>query len=271
LSPSQRTSSLEPTPSISEEPTIDNDRSEQPSSEQSISSMQPSPQLMIKDTNQPSILTMLPTGQSSTVPSSSQLFQPTYKGSVEIMLKAKIRLQNLEQSDIPSPGPKLRKMVKLLVKSILQFLPTNLTATVLSIGGIPISRRFSHRQLTTHTGLDVQFEVTMKKECDKDYCSGEKKSAEAMYNKIASDFEKAVTSGSLTSMIQQEADLIGLVLLSDASVDAESFQALEKKVTINVSSQDDEELILSGCCQNVATIWVFIISLISWRFIFSQD
>ena len=161
--------------------------------------------------------------------------------TVEIKFEAGITLNNIRLSDIPTQKEDLTAMVRVLQSVISKFLPPGAFARILRIGSISVDRRLL-RKLDDSEGVKVEFEVTMKSECDDNECVGAQAIADEMYEDVKETINGAVSSGDLTSAIKEEALVKGVEALSDVSIDENSFEAKEKLVKVekkNLNNDDD--------------------------------
>ncbi len=204
--------------------------------------------------------TYLPTVQASLSPSVSPSTTPEV-GNVEIKFEAAITL-DMSIDDIPKEGPELTKIVNVLAQSINRFLPVGATARIISIGGISVARR---KLRSLQEGLKIEFEVIMKKQCSSASCEGSIEVAKSMYSEVTSNFEIAVTNGSLTTEIQKKASTQDIPVLKAIAVSKNSFEAKEATVkveTLNVTN-DDEPTKSSGTRWQKSRYYISAIAAIS--------
>lgn len=204
--------------------------------------------------------TYLPTVQASLSPSVSPSTTPEV-GNVEIKFEASITL-DMSIDDIPKEGPELTKIVNVLAQSINRFLPIGATARIISIGGISVA---SQKLRRLQEGLKIEFEVIMKKQCSSASCEGSSEVAKLMYSEVTSNFEIAVTNGSLTTEIQKKASTQDIPVLKAVAVSKNSFEAKEATVkveTLNVTN-DDEPPESSGTRWQKSSYYICTIAAIS--------
>jgi len=183
-------------------------------------------------TNAPSLAVDESTGTPTASPTTL-----AKNGTVEITFAASLTLNNFNASDVPLPGPELDAMVKVLEKVISDFLPTGALAKILRIGGISVARRLL-RQLEEQESVDIEFEVKMKRECQTSECADADQISNDMYEDVVGDFSDAVSSGSLTTSIQEEASGQGVTILQTVSAKPSSFKAGEPKVKVTKGDGD---------------------------------
>jgi hypothetical protein len=159
-------------------------------------------------------------------------------GKVEIKFEAAIVL-NMNMTDVPTQPSELVGILAVLTKVINEFLPPDASARILRIGDVDVARR-NLRKL--QEGLKVDFEVIMTKECDTASCTGATEMADDMYEGVTTEFQDAVSDGSLTTAIQDEAEKENIPVLQDVSVDEDSFEADDVTVKVEtVSIPNDDE------------------------------
>lgn len=205
------------------------------------------PQTSIPSTSPTSSLTNSPTVYLTDYPTKyiDPPTVPTNKGSVEIKFKAKFTLSNVTgvgaDYKVPTEGPELFAMVKVLTNAIGKFLPKDAVAKILSIGGTPViypqNRRLEDEG--GNGGLLIDFEVTMKKECETSSCLKGRDKADEIYADIKGDLQEAVEVGQMAYIIQREAVKEDVQVLASVAVDTDSFESKEPLVKIETKVATD--------------------------------
>jgi len=191
----------------------------------------------------------------SLAPSAAPSLLPTPEvvtnGIVEIRYEAAIKVDNLDISAIPIiPGEELNKIVDVLKEVLSQFLPANSVARILSIGGIPVAsptdrrlRRYRLLQAAggdasgdTGVGVEIEFEVISTLECDDAECSDADAMSQEAYSVMTTDINEAVSEGSLTTAIQEQASEANVEVL--AAIEINSFTAEEPTIIITEGEDD---------------------------------
>ena len=196
-----------------------------------------------------------PSSTPSLAPSAAPSLLPTPEavtnGVVEIRYEAAIKVDNLDISAIPlTPGEELNKIVDVLKEVLSQFLPANSVARILSIGGIPVAspidrrlRRYRLLQAAggdadgdTDVGVEIEFEVISTLECEDAECSDADAMSQEAYSVMTTDINEAVSEGTLTTAIQEQASEANVEVL--AAIEINSFTAEEPTVTITEGEDD---------------------------------
>ena len=232
---SSATPSIKPSSYPSSQPSI------HPSSYPSLRpSATPSIQLTQNPSMDPSsISSVTPTVKLSSHPSTSPSIIPSI-GDIEIRFEAEITL-DIDIEEVPTEAAELTIMIGVLATAINKFLPNGAEARILRIGGVAVSRR---RMRYLQEGLQVEFEVIMKKKCETASCDESTDIVSSMVNDATTSFQIAATSGSLTTAIQTEASKENVIVLQTVTVEEDSFVSKEISVkveTYNIGNDDDDD------------------------------
>ena len=199
---------------------------------------------------------MIPSIATSSAPSSAptlrHLNQPEIVKSVEVKFQASVSFDSLTVEDIPPIGPELDAMVQVLQNAISNNLPVGSSARIIKIAGIPVNggltRRRRRRLDGTVSGVEVEFEVTKKIECDGNDCSGAIEESNTFYTAATTQLNTAVADGSLESDIEEEATISGVTVLQIVEVKEDSFSSssletsiLEEVIETNNDDENDDE------------------------------
>ena len=158
---------------------------------------------------------------------------PPGKGTIAVSVQATISLSNLNETQVPAPGPERNNMVRVLEISIDQTLPFGAKCRVLRIGSIAVARRLL-RELSE--GLSVDFEVKITQTCEDASCLKSTSMAENLYNNVTSSLKDSVSTGEISKVINVIAASQNVTVLKNATLDTHSFVALSKQVTVVKSS-----------------------------------
>ena len=178
-----------------------------------------------KPTNKP---TPKPTDKLVEVPTSS----PTNMkfGEIEVSFECEVKLEGIKVSEIY--GLNLNEVVDLLVSVLRNILPKGAVVRILSVGGLSVVRRLLRSLQEEGSGVDVQFEIVLKEQCDTAKCDNSAEMSKTLYQDVTSNIKAKVESGELTTSIQEAATSSGVPALAKASVNASSLQVDEATVTV---------------------------------------
>ncbi len=197
-------------------------------------------------------------------PSSSEGQSQPENGSFEVKFEAAITLRSIDVADIPTSVTELEKMFKVLEKAILKFLPQDTQVRIVSVGGISIGRR------RLEEGVEVEFEVIVMTECETNDCAEANEKAKSVYEERTRVFQDVLTDGELVAAIQTEASEEGIAILETVTVDTDSFQAEEMKLTVRTDQDGDTDDDVSSANKLkivtllYATIVGFCVRLLFW-------
>ena len=169
-------------------------------------------------------------------------------GEIEVSFEVGITLEGLSIEDIDIT--KLDDIVDVLTGVFGDMLPEGAIVRIISVGGISVVRRVlrilqtTNETLDSSRGVDVEFEVILKEQCESLKCDNSDEMSEALYTSVTSDFQTKVESGELTSNLQDKAADAGLSELRNVSIN--SVQVSEATVTVreaqdNTLPVDDDE------------------------------
>jgi hypothetical protein len=207
----------------------------------------------IKPTLSPSSGSSKPTVKPTTSPTptlspSSESSKPTVKpttsptpsptkaqfGSVDVKFDAAVTLTGITVSDLNLTA--LGAVVDLLEKVITSLLPANSKVRLLKVGGISVTRRMLRFLEDAGPGVDVEFEITVTKQCDDAKCNDSESISAKAYQDVTSNLKTKVEDGSLTTAIQEEASAEGVPQLANVSIKPDSLKASEPKVIVREAS-----------------------------------
>jgi hypothetical protein len=176
-------------------------------------------------TNKP---TPKPTNKLVELPTSS----PTNMklGEIEVSFQCEVKLEGIKVSEIYVLN--LNEVVDLLVSVLRKLLPKGAIARILSVGGISVVRRLLRSLQEEGAGVDVQFEIVLKEQCDTAKCDNSAEMSKTLYQDVTSNIKAKVESGELTTSIQEAATSSGVPALAKASVNASSLQVDEATVSV---------------------------------------
>jgi len=194
-------------------------------------SMPPSIRPTIPPTMQPNISS--PTKKTTKTPTNAPTVPVKNRGSVEIVIVAEFRLSNMTGTSagysVPTEGPELRSMIKVLINAISMFLPKDATAKILRIGGIPVDYP---QDRILEEGLLVDFEVTMRESCEAASCNKAIDIADKMYTDVTSDLQEAVSVGQMAYIIKREAVKEDVAVFASIAIDSDSFESEKALVKV---------------------------------------
>mmetsp|Transcript_21524 Transcript_21524/g.41171 ORF Transcript_21524/g.41171 Transcript_21524/m.41171 type:complete len:750 (+) Transcript_21524:464-2713(+) len=191
-------------------------------------------------TSKPTALpTMKPTSQPTIKPTSS----PTkvQAGYVEVSFEVGIKLEGIDVSDLDIT--QLDSVVNVLEQVFKSMLPEDARVRLLKVGGISVSRRILRvlqDSISSSTGVDVEFEVIMTKQCDTAKCTESDHVSDSLYTEVTKDLKTKMESGSVTTAIQEKAKEDGVTQLENISVSVSSLTVSDAKVTVTEGSQNDD-------------------------------
>ena len=169
-----------------------------------------------------------PTDKLVGVPTSS----PTNMkfGEIEVSFQCEVKLEGIKVSEINVLN--LNEVVDLLVSVLRKLLPNGAIVRILSVGGISVVRRLLRSLQEEGAGVDVQFEIVLKEQCDTAKCDNSAEMSKTLYQDVTSNIKAKVESGELTTSIQEAATSSGVPALAKASVNASSLQVDEATVSV---------------------------------------
>jgi len=194
--------------------------------------------------------TAVPTKPPTAAPTKVPTRAPTTKSPIAVSkryakaeFKAGLTINNIEPEDIPTSGPELKEVVKLLSGVISESLPNDSSSTVIiiSIAGIPV-HGIQVRRLNAPDGVEVKFKVIMEVLCAENSCVEATADVEELYDEVSDDIETFVEGGELGSKIVEKAESMDLTLFSNVTID--SFIVEDSQFTIvdgNGNEVDDDE------------------------------
>jgi len=185
------------------------------------------------------LVTSAPTASPTSAPSTMSPTATPENGVVEVKFEAEITLNGLNISDIPTGGDELQAMVSVLKDVLAQFLPKDAEARIISIGGIRVAQRRRLLRILQSDGVDVEFEVIIKKECSDASCSDSANLSSELYDGITGELGEAVSSGNLTASLQEKAAEEGVPALEKAAVKEDSFSASEPITEVRTVEKDN--------------------------------
>ena len=185
---------------------------------------------IISTTRGPTKNSLFPAGNGiATIRPTSSPVVPTGFGTIQVSVQAKISLNNLNETQVPAPGPERSTMVRVLELAILQTLPSGSKCRILRIGRIAIARRLLRDLLE---GLSIDFEVTITQTCDDASCLKSSSLADNLYNNVTDSLKDSVSTGEISKAIIVMAVSQNVTVLKEASLDTQSFVAVSKQVTV---------------------------------------
>lgn len=221
----------------------------QPSQQVPASTAFPTAAPTTKSPTPPPTATAKPTSAPTSAPTTkAPTKQPTprptvpLRGEIEVAFEVGVKLEGLNMTNIDIITD-LPKVANLLASVLGDLLPDDAKVRILSIGGIPVSRRLSRYLEVDGTGVDVVFEVVLKQTCSSADCADSEELSETVYQDVTSDLKAQVQSGELTASIQQKAEEADITALSSVSVNASSLQVGDKKVVVTPADPDDDTVI----------------------------
>ncbi|KAL7467248.1 hypothetical protein ACHAXS_007493 [Conticribra weissflogii] len=187
--------------------------------------------------------TALPTTKPTTQPTNKPTSSPTkvQVGSVEVAFEVGIKLEGIDVSDLDIT--QLDSVVSVLEKVFKSMLPEGARVRLLKVGGISVSRRILRvlqDSNSSSTGVDVEFEVIMTKQCDTAKCTESAQVSDSLYTEVTTDLKSKMESGSVTTAIQEKAKEEGVTQLENISVSVSSLTVSEAKVTVTEGSPNDD-------------------------------
>ena len=222
----------------------------------------------------PTTTTPLPTMKPTTKPTSQPTSStPAELGSVDVSFEVAIKLEGIDVSDLDFMA--LEPVVKVLEKAFVSMLPEGARVRLLKVGGVAVSRRvlrYLEDSIAT-SGVDVEFEVTMTKQCDSAKCEDSAEIANALYDEVTADLKTKVEDGSVSSAIQKEADDEGVSQLKNVTVNSSSLKVGAAKVTVTEGTKnetpevpkddDDNASVMQGHGVTLS-IMVVVVSMLSF-------
>ena len=89
-------------------------------------------------------------------------------GEIEVSFQCEVKLEGIKVSEIYVLN--LNEVVDLLVSVLRKLLPKGAIVRILSVGGISVVRRLLRSLQEEGAGVDVQFEIVLKEQCDTAKC-----------------------------------------------------------------------------------------------------
>jgi hypothetical protein len=151
-------------------------------------------------------------------------------GEIEVSFQCEVKLEGIKASEIYVLN--LNEVVDLLVSVLRKLLPNGAIVRILSVGGISVVRRLLRSLQEEGAGVDVQFEIVLKEQCDTAKCDNSAEMSKTLYQDVTSNIKAKVESGELTTSIQEAATSSGVPALAKASVNASSLQVDEATVSV---------------------------------------
>ena len=207
------------------------------------------------------LLTLSPT--PTPVPSTQFPTARLENGVVEMKFQAGITVKGISVNDIPLGGEELDNLVKVLKNSISHFLPEGAQVRILKIGGISVTRRRHLRVLEESEDkeedeegskdVEIEFEVTMKQECSDAECTNSDSMSENLYQGMTKDLGEAVSDGSVTTKLREDAAEEGVVALKNVEVEENSFAAEEPTIMVMTIQKNDDGGVVDDDDNSAAT------------------
>eukprot|EP00804_Cyclotella_cryptica_P013363 CCRYP_005136-RD/>CCRYP_005136-RD protein AED:0.04 eAED:0.04 QI:1304/1/1/1/0.8/0.66/6/293/1173 len=187
----------------------------------------PTPKLSVK-------ASLKPTTGPTASPTKAQV------GSVDVKFDVAVTLAGISVSDLDFTA--LGAVVDLLEKVFASVLPEGAKIRILKIAGVPVTRRLL-RLLEEGQGVDVEFEVIITEQCNDSACNNSEDLSATVYGEVTSDLKAKVEDGTLSTVIQEEADAEGVSELANVSVKNDSLKASVPTVTVKpapTSTENDD-------------------------------
>ena len=189
--------------------------------------------------------TLKPTSFLTSKPSTSPIIlsaSPTVEqfGSVEVSFEVEVTLEGIDVSDLDITA--INDVVNLLEAVFADMLPPGAIVRLLKVGGFSVTRRLLRfLEEDSLGGVEVEFEIIMTQVCSSAKCEETEVAeiSESLYQEVSSDFEQKVTSGELTTSIQEEAESRGVSEMSDVVVNASAVHVGKAKVTVKEAKEVD--------------------------------
>jgi hypothetical protein len=207
------------------------------------------------------ILTRVPTKNKAPISQPTTFVSPTYspsttrrtlspavpqgKGVVAVIVQAQISLRNMNETQVPAPGPERNSMVRVIEIAIDKTLPMGAKSRVLRLGTISISRRLL-RELSA--GLPIDFEVTVSQICGDAACTKSSSVADDLYSNVTNSLKESLTTGEISQEIMAVAESQNVTVLKEVTLDTQSFVTLSKQVTVIESSTPSSIVTSSSEC-----------------------
>lgn len=145
-------------------------------------------------------------------------------------IEASITLEGVDMNDTEEPMDDTANVLETAIEGVL---PEGSTVTIVSIGGVSVSRQRLRLLQENDSGIVVQFEVTASEDCSAATCDPSEAAALSIQivRELTEALENSVESGELTVAVQSQAELNGDLTLSNATVSAVEVGEAEVTVT----------------------------------------
>jgi len=183
-------------------------------------------------------ISVMPSGLGNTTTTVSPSIAPSIypskapsesNGSVEVSFEVAVKLDGISDVSIGS----LDSIVNVLKKVFMSMIPKGALIRLLKVGGYDVTRRLlRYLEEGDSSGIDVEFEVVMKKECSTAACDDSDAISSTLYSQVTTGLKAKVDDGEMARVIQEEAELEGVSELGNVTVSADSFMVSAAKITV---------------------------------------
>jgi len=161
-------------------------------------------------------------------------------GSVEVSFEVAIKLDIGQNVTEVITVDTLDTVVDFLKKVFSSMVPPGALIRILKVAGYQVTRRLlRYLEGEDSSGVDVEFEVIMTKECNTTTCDNSDEISSTLYDEITSDLKASVEDGEMARAIRQEAETEGVSAFSNVTVNSDSLQVSAATVTIEEADVDE--------------------------------
>eukprot|EP00580_Thalassiosira_gravida_P005583 CAMPEP_0201654700 /NCGR_PEP_ID=MMETSP0493-20130528/45631_1 /ASSEMBLY_ACC=CAM_ASM_000838 /TAXON_ID=420259 /ORGANISM="Thalassiosira gravida, Strain GMp14c1" /LENGTH=501 /DNA_ID=CAMNT_0048131267 /DNA_START=225 /DNA_END=1730 /DNA_ORIENTATION=+ len=160
-------------------------------------------------------------------------------GYIEVSFEVGVTLDGISMSDLDIAA--LDEVVYLLQNAFREMLLEEAIVRILSVGGFSVTHRLLRFLEEDHSGVEVEFDMTMMQMCSSAKCEDSEVDAisTSLREDATSNVKTKVKSGEIATSIQDKAKAFGFSELSGVTISASSLRVGEVKVTVK-EAQDEE-------------------------------